>query len=276
MVKHLCPFENCSLSFSRPYRLRIHIQRHRGIKEFGCPMCDRGYHRQQHLQRHIVEAHQNQPRLEEALPCDHCDRLFNTKWGLQRHQARIKNPIERIRRHCCKVCGKKFFTNHDLDRHSLRHDRFKCDMPDCPLSHREFNWLLYSKHMEKYHCEPYSCEHCNEQFLHKSQIRIHVTKHMPCFPCTEPGCNKTFALNKNLLDHIKVGHGERIYKCDVVGCDWDFKYKICYKRHIKLHETNGKIVPMVNRKNNLPKKKSKPCMAEKLASLALKYEIKKM
>jgi len=93
---------------------------------------------------------------------------------------------------------------------------------------------------------------------------------MPKFPCTQQGCDKTFALYNSLTNHIQVGHGERIHKCTVVGCDWEFKYKSCLTRHIKIHQQNGRIVPMANRLNK--KKEPKLLMAKKLAALALKID----
>ncbi|XP_050429669.1 transcription factor IIIA-like [Adelges cooleyi] len=270
MAKHKCPYDNCMLSFSRPYRLRIHIQRHQGIKEFSCSQCDRSYHRQQHLKRHVDEAHQNKSRLEQPIPCDHCDRQFNTTWGLHRHQAKIKNPKVRTREHSCTICGCKFFNHDELERHSLRHERFKCDIPMCPFATRLFNWTVYFKHMEDYHSEPFECDYCGEQFVRKAQLRTHIQTHMPNFPCTIAGCNKTYALIKNLSNHIRSVHGNRTYKCNVVGCDWNFKYKTCFKRHIKVHESNGRIVPMAERKVQKNKNKSKCVMAEKLAALAFK------
>lgn len=263
MAKHSCPYENCTSTFSRPYRLRIHIQRHQGIKEFHCTQCDRGYHRRQHLQRHIAEAHQNQPRLEQPLSCDHCQRQFITAWGLRRHQVRSR----RIRQYRCEICEKSFFNLNDLEHHSLKHQRFKCVIPSCPWLAHQFNWAFYNKHMIKYHSDPYECEHCGEKFLLKPQIRLHVAKHMPKFTCTQPGCDKTFVFHRNMVKHIRVGHGERNYKCKIIGCDWKFKYKISYDRHISAHQQNKKIIPMANR---LHKKQPPFITANKLAALAFK------
>lgn len=268
MAKHPCPYENCTSTFSRPYRLRIHIQRHQGIKEFLCTQCDRGYHRRQHLQRHIDEAHQNHPRLEQPLFCDHCDRQFNTAWGLRRHQVKIKQPKLLDRQHRCETCGRRFFNIDDLKLHSLKHERFKCDIPSCVLSEHKFCWSFYQRHMATYHSEPYVCDHCNEHFLLKSQIKQHVKVHMPSFTCTQLGCGKTFAEYRYMQNHIRLSHTETTYKCNVVGCDWEFKYKNCFKKHvIKVHQQNGRIVSMANRHR---KKEPTFSMANKLAGLALK------
>lgn len=267
MVNHSCPYENCTSTFSRPYRLRIHIQRHQGIKELQCTQCDRSYHRRQHLQRHIAEAHQNQSRLENPLPCDHCKRQFNTAWGLRRHQAKIKEPKNRVRQHQCEICSRRFFKPDELERHSLKHERFQCPVPSCPLLWRQFNWTFYVQHMEKYHSEPFVCEHCDEKFFVKSQLRQHVKKHMPKYTCTVAGCNKMFTFAKNMYNHVRFSHGERRYKCNHTGCDWDFKYKTCLQRHIKIHQRNGKITVMANRKII---KEPKYFMANKLATFALK------
>lgn len=270
MARLSCPYDGCTSTFSRPSRLRIHIQRHQGIKEFQCTECKRGYHRRQHLQRHVAEVHQNQHRTERPLRCDHCDRQFKTAWGLRRHQVRIKkqeSEHQRVRQHPCEICKARFFNIDDLERHSLRHDRFKCDIPSCPLKERLFKWTFYRHHMADYHSEPFTCEHCDQQFVRKSQIRSHVKQHMPRFTCTQSGCNKTFTSANSMEIHVQVGHGERLLKCSVVGCDWEFKYKYCLNRHLKIHQQNGKIVPMANR---LKKKEPKFVMARKLAGLCLK------
>lgn len=267
MVNHSCPFEDCNSTFSRPYRLRIHIQRHQGIKEFQCVQCNRSYHRRQHLQRHVAEAHQNQSRLEQPLSCGHCERQFNTAWGLRRHQVKIKEQKTRVRKHCCGICSRRFYSADDLERHSFVHERFTCIIPSCPLLAHKFNWSFYNQHMADYHSEPFECEHCGERFLVKSQIRRHVRLHLPEIPCTVPGCNRTFAFTRNMVNHIQVGHGKRVFKCTVNGCDWEFKYKSCFNRHIKIHQQNGRIIPMVNR---IKKTKTKFIMATKLAGLSLK------
>lgn len=270
MVTHSCPLEDCKATFSRPSRLRIHIQRHQGIKGFQCNQCDRGFHRRQHLKRHVAEVHQNQSRLEQPLFCDHCDRQFSTTWGLRRHQAKIKKPKTRTRQYSCETCGHSFFNNDDLKRHTLAHERFKCVIPSCPMLTHQFSWTYYNKHMIEYHSNPFQCAHCDKQFLIKSQIRKHVRQHMPKFRCTEPGCNRTFISAKNVIYHIRVGHGERLFKCDVPECDWKFKYKACLNKHIKAHHENRRIVPMANRINKTKEKEPKYLMANKLATLALK------
>lgn len=267
MVKHPCPYEDCTSTFSRPYRLRIHIQRHQGIKEFQCTQCDHAYHQRQHLQRHVAEAHQNLSRLEQPLYCDHCDRQFNTAWGLRRHQAKIKKPNVRVRQHRCETCGRKFFNTDNLKLHSLKHDRFKCDIPSCTLTGQTFTWSCYRRHMVTYHSKLYTCDHCGEKFLIKSQIRQHVKKHMPNFTCTQLDCGKTFAEYRYMSNHIRSCHGERRYKCSVIGCDWGFKYKVSLIKHAKVHQRNGKINSMVKK---IKENKPKYIMANKLAALALK------
>ncbi|KAL5233762.1 hypothetical protein ACI65C_001173 [Semiaphis heraclei] len=267
MAIHSCPYEDCTSTFSRPYRLQIHIQRHQGIKQFQCTQCDRGYHRRQHLQRHIAEAHQNHSRLEQPLFCDHCDRPFNTAWGLRRHQAKIKAPKVRNRSYSCETCGRRFFNIDNLKVHSFRHKRFKCDIPSCTLSEHKFSWSFYQRHLATHHSEPFECHHCNEQFILKSQIKLHVKQHMPNYVCTQSGCGKTFAEYRYMYNHIQMCHKERTHKCSVVGCDWVFTRKSRLENHIKVHQQNGRIVPMAKRYR---KKETTYIMANKLAALALK------
>lgn len=269
MGNHSCPFQDCTFTFNRPYRLQIHIQKHQGIKAFQCTHCDRGYYRRQHLQRHVAEAHQNQRRLEQPLLCDHCDQQFNTSWGLRRHQMRAREKkTARVRQHSCKVCSRSFHTANDLEHHALKHERFRCTVPSCPLLAHNFRWSYYHQHISDYHSEPFKCEHCDKHFFIKSQIRSHVRLHMPKFSCTVPGCNRTFAFHKNMVYHVQVGHGERTFKCNVIGCNWEFKYKSGLNRHIKIHQQNGRIRLMASRtaKNKGPKY----LMANKLARLVLK------
>lgn len=268
MVEHLCPFKNCNSKFKRPYHLQTHVQKHKGIKEFNCTKCEHSFHRQQHLQRHISETHENQRRLKKPLSCDHCGRKYNTAWGLRRHQVQIKQvQLKKIRKYRCIKCGKGFFNCDDLEKHSLKHKRFECIIPSCPWSAHKFNWKFYNKHMIVYHSDPFECENCGEKFLLKSQIRQHVEKHLPRFTCTEPGCNKTFAFLRNRNKHVRVGHGERNYKCPVIECDWKFKYKSSYDRHIKCHQQNKQLIPMAKR---LHKREQSFITANKLAVLAFK------
>ncbi|KAH7072178.1 hypothetical protein BKA63DRAFT_417914, partial [Paraphoma chrysanthemicola] len=53
-----------------------------------------------------------------------------------------------------------------------------------------------------------TCPHgCPNTFGRPGEYRRHMKKHAPgSFPCTQPGCSKTFYRNDKLRDHLWQGH----------------------------------------------------------------------
>jgi len=90
---------------------------------------------------------------------------------------------------------------------------------------------------------------------------------MPNYVCAQSGCGKTFAEYRYMYNHVQMCHKERTHKCSVIGCDWVFTRKSRLENHIKVHQQNGRIVPMAKRYR---KKETTYIMANKLAALALK------
>lgn len=272
-IQYPCPYEACTLTFSYSRKLQSHIKHHQGIREFQCTQCDRSFFWRQTLHKHVMKEHKNRKCKEHSLYyCDHCKHPFRTMWGLRRHQIKLKKANYPSRKYPCQICSCKFSTAEDLNSHSFRHQQFSCDVQICPWSTHKFKkWSNYQRHMEKFHSKPFECEYCGFQFPIKSQIRHHVKQHMPMDMvfCTYTGCKKEFISVINMTNHVLITHGhKRTFKCDVVGCDWTFKYKRCLNRHVRTHQRNGKITPMASRL--LKKKKTINKTANKLALLAFK------
>ncbi|KAH7084464.1 hypothetical protein FB567DRAFT_604353 [Paraphoma chrysanthemicola] len=53
-----------------------------------------------------------------------------------------------------------------------------------------------------------TCPHCGlNTFGRPGEYRRHMKKHAPgAFPCTQPGCSKTFYRKDKLRDHLRQGH----------------------------------------------------------------------
>jgi len=75
----------------------------------------------------------------------------------------------------------------------------------------------------------YECPECKRLIKHeRKKLILHILTHTGerPFPCTYPGCDKSFAQKTNLIMHIRTHTGERSYSCTYPGCGKAFAQKI--------------------------------------------------
>ncbi|BFF99348.1 zinc finger protein 624-like [Drosophila madeirensis] len=104
---------------------------------------------------------------------------------------------------------------------------------------------------------PFKCEICSKGFVDESRLQAHMRVHdgSLLFPCTEPGCDKSFGAWLALRVHLRGHDGSGTwYTCDQESCSRGYRNKHALRVHkrnvhgigknIKLHvcEFCGKVM----------------------------------
>ena len=104
----LCP--QCGRSVLKS-SLQSHIDTiHKGIRNFKCETCGKGYTGQYDLQQHIQIVHEGQRNYK----CDSCGKGFARPSALKQH---VKTIHEGIKNFKCETCGKLFAQVGQLTTH---------------------------------------------------------------------------------------------------------------------------------------------------------------
>ena len=172
---------------------------HNGFDSFDptpvkCQSCTYTTNSKRNLRHHMRRKH-----LERTFKCTECDKAFGLGKDLREH----------MRSHCkqvsCDVCGKKFTRNYFLQKHFANKHTLKNDKPE------------RVKQPQKKLDKPlvYGCNQCDyigktARNLRNHQTRTHGERLLSC-----PTCSKTFAMRKDLNQHIRT-HTQR-YCCETCG-----------------------------------------------------------
>jgi len=76
-----CPEESCDYMASTKTVLKEHLQRHTGIKPFGCPLCDTKFYRKTEQKQHFAAVHDK----VRPINCLYCPKTFSRKYHLKTH-----------------------------------------------------------------------------------------------------------------------------------------------------------------------------------------------
>ncbi|PWZ02902.1 hypothetical protein BCV70DRAFT_197158 [Testicularia cyperi] len=191
---HICPFEGCGKSYTKPVKLAQHVRSHTGERPFVCDHegCGASYMRNEHLKAHK-----------------------------RRHQSSEDKPFK-----CSEAgCGMAFWTMSQLKNHTTAchlddaaslstlngaHD-YACTEAGC---HHAF-------HKRKHLRQHIRQEHSDSPFTSSTQLTktalesdaAHDAENAPLpFPCSHPGCSMRFSTNAKRQAHSKV-HQDGRYTC---------------------------------------------------------------
>lgn len=86
------------------------------------------------------------------------------------------------------------------------------------------------------------CDVCHQTFFDPRNLRrhmddVHGPKERPRFPCTLPGCEKTYLKQRYLSQHVKTEHSENPVKFPCPLCGKEFKLRSNLEGHIFTHTT---------------------------------------
>lgn len=228
-----------------------------------CQICNDSVKDLDHLQKHLINAHDvNFVSLEHlfvpfkiqdgGLSCQICFENFNQFRVLNIHMNR------HYQKHICDKCGAGFNSLMFLNLHKTRlHRELKC--VKCNIDFKNKSGL--KNHEIKIHDVKYikkkrfPCPLCNERFFQEYLKVDHLVKRhglvKPEFKCRF--CSKSFITKSLVNNHTKFVHfKEKIHECNV--CHNYFYTRTDLKRHKNIH--TGKKVSCDNCSNLFASKES--------------------
>lgn len=144
--------KTCEKIFKKNNKLQRHIKEiHENMKEFPCFLCRKTFKRASHLKRHAI-IHADNPK---PFRCNYenCMMCFSDKYHLQRHKKQKHMNVKFI----CPLCKMDFEKKIYLIKHNHRiHNLpkpYPCTFINCGRSF--FKDFLLQKHL-KHHLKPFS------------------------------------------------------------------------------------------------------------------------
>uniref|UniRef100_A0A1E1WFQ6 C2H2-type domain-containing protein n=3 Tax=Pectinophora gossypiella TaxID=13191 RepID=A0A1E1WFQ6_PECGO len=130
----------CLAKFKNQWCLSRHKAKTHDAKDFKCPKCPEMFQSQYHKQKHLIKIH------NVGHKCSYCGRMFTRNSFMKDHIRRTHLKEKNVP---CSVCNEKFFDNHLLKMHMVKHE-----------GDRKF-----------------SCGVCNKAFLRRSNLYSHMEMH---------------------------------------------------------------------------------------------------
>ncbi|XP_063402710.1 zinc finger protein 568-like [Mytilus trossulus] len=181
----------CRKNFKNSTSIRIHENRHKGIKPYKCRECDKSFSSSGNLSAHR-KIHSN----DKAYMCTVCGKQYNQHSEFLIHERNHRNE----RPFACKYCDKTFSRSGCLHNHERIHTGVK----------------------------PYLCGTCGKAFSRSDRLHIHERCHSGEKPFMCNVCGKVYSDMSNLRSHKKT-HDGQLHYCKL--CGKGFVYKTGLNRH---------------------------------------------
>ncbi|XP_052065094.1 zinc finger protein 721-like [Mytilus californianus] len=220
---------HCGTGFHYISRYKKHLFTHSNVKPFTCDVCDKSFRR-----RHSLKTHRRIHTGEKPYTCRFCEKTFSSVTSLIFHRRRHTGE----KPYLCHVCGLQFSTGTSLNNHQLMHQDTK--LHKCKTCNKAFKRLRDLDSHKETHRESHKqedklkCETCCKEFKYKDSLKTHrrnVHAENKLFSCLI--CQKRFATNQELNQHIRSHTGEKPYECDL--CQKRFSIQKSLNDHLRVH-----------------------------------------
>ena len=256
--------EICAHTFQEHSFFVTHMRsEHADFKPFECPICFKSFFLtnlfQKHMQFHSKDwanDHGFDPINAQKGECEDSSAVNNTSLtsDVTNNQQLLFHDVTAT--HSCDICNQTFPSLDKLKLHVIVHTRFQCTF--CEMSFASATTL--EEHSRFHTGDTFNCKHCDKKFGNEDAWRRHEVRHEdgrhPCDLCEEafssPAellthtkehvnakqfqcqyCEKTFALENNLTDHMRY-HSGLTYNC--AYCGRKFGSKSTWRRHEARHK----------------------------------------
>ncbi|CAG2180480.1 unnamed protein product, partial [Oppiella nova] len=245
-----CDYVGCGKSFATKSRLTLHNACH-SAPTYRCDMdgCGATFTSASRVAIHRQRTHQSDYRCER----ESCAYTTGVQSLLKQHRLRVHSDD---RLYACRLsdCGKSFKTANHLQRHQLckhpddmPHPWLQCPQTDCPFRTKYEGDL--TDHSRAAHSKPYQCPVCGKGFgkayllklhalfAHRASLSMHMKTHTApdTYRCSWPGCDKSYALKHNLVNHEQTVHKPIIYRCSECGKEFGKEYDLRHHQRV-VHE----------------------------------------
>ncbi|KAL4925173.1 C2H2-type zinc finger protein [Aspergillus undulatus] len=243
---YVCDRPGCGKSFVTGSRLRRHLAAHDGQDKYRCteyPPCNETFRKHSTLQKHVLSVHLKQ----KPFQCTHinsetgekCTMAFESAGHLRAHESRVHTE----KRFSCAEC-------------TQRAEEAKTqNQPLMPPPASFPTYSLLQAHIRAAH--PPQCPNCAVTCSTARELRRHLEvahgnvslDDRRIFPCTLPGCDRSFTKKGNLTVHIRTVHdGEKRFVCGETdlsaskrvagwspaeGCGKRYGSKLALEEHIR-------------------------------------------
>uniref|UniRef100_A0A8C5G5P7 C2H2-type domain-containing protein n=1 Tax=Gouania willdenowi TaxID=441366 RepID=A0A8C5G5P7_GOUWI len=172
----------CGKKFKVEYALKKHEQAHEHAQYY-CSLCCKHFLKLSHYKRHLIVHKKRESR------CPHCPTVFLQLTAFKYH---LRTHTEE-RPYQCSCCIETFEVREDLEKHCLKHRKFKKERPYlCSRCDNAFALLEeLTKHMTIHEGEQPLCSQCDKSFRTSSGLRLHNRLHMDAPPTREEHANVT-------------------------------------------------------------------------------------
>lgn len=160
---HIC--DTCGKKFSSPTAMRVHMKSHSNERLYKCKLCIYAGRTASALYVHM-STHAN-----DLCVCEVCSKTFKSSRNLNDHLRRVHN---KIKKHQCSYCGKRFVDRYVLSVHLRHHTGVR----------------------------PYKCTKCEKTFIRSDGLKEHMAIHSQriAFDCEK--CAKKFRSRRGRAKHI--------------------------------------------------------------------------
>jgi KRAB domain-containing zinc finger protein len=207
-------------------RKEIKCSRTSKFSKHQCKICQKYLYDEKSLKNH-TELH-FQP---SSFDCKKCEKVFIRKGYFDVHKC-----VKKSGRHFCNFCEKNYTHDGGLYTHMKKAhaDKLQLELFACDFCDEKFITKGYLKiHLESFQCRKiFTCDHCGKELRYRSRLCQHLQTHLKlkveCKIC-HVQVKKT-----SLNTHIKFMHESEEVECEI--CKKVFKNLKALKVHLQSHE----------------------------------------
>ena len=226
--KHLCPVQDCGLTFVQKVGLTKHLESH-GESRFKCEHCGNRFFRAESLRNHLNKCHGQ----EETFQCSYCGQWFVDHDSLKSH-SKTKHKVATPGHKPCRLCG-DFIPSSSVKKHfKEKHLKdLELEQSPCQFCGLQLSSLLLRSHTRKEHPEEVQDEFLEDpetqelekmleevvggrnrrsrkQEGHEQEARLEVVEEAEAAApgqttCSCPHCGKSL-LQQTLKQHLQTVH----------------------------------------------------------------------
>lgn len=174
-----CTETGCGRAFSSKFKMMRHMLIHSGERQFQCSLCDRCFHRKDHLKNHLQVHNPN----KVIHTCNHCGKRYSSLLSYRKHLALHAAESGDL---SCKLCGKIFEGKEQIMYHLKVHSG--------------------SRALKGPSERKYKCDQCDRCFFTRKDVKRHMVVHTGVRNFFCQFCPQRFGRKDHLVRHIKKSH----------------------------------------------------------------------